>query len=125
MTEVDAILAKHRSDGKRLCYAVTLAPVTTVHQFGNRAVAKVLRCTRPLGHTDERDDATHEQHVDGACCWTPHRFDPGMAGPPEPEHYSWERCVECGQQWPCDVALIGDLLAGTIVVHHPPVNLLN
>lgn len=109
-TEINDLMAEHRSNEKRVCYAPTLEPITAVHQFGGRTEAKILRCTRPLGHTDVRRDATQAQHVDGACCYSPHRFDPDMAGPPDPTHYSWERCVKCGQDWPCDVSIIATAL---------------
>lgn len=95
MDDAAAIFDAHKSDQKFLCYASTLDPVTARHQFSNVESAKVLRCTLSLHHRGT--------HRDGACCWSPHEFSPNMAGPPEPDYHRWERCVECHQEWPCDV----------------------
>jgi hypothetical protein len=103
------IIEKHRSDENRTCYAESLGPITVEHSSG-RKDPRVLRCTRPLGHTDSRPSASPEDHVDGICCWRSHVFPPTMATPPNPGYRKWERCVECGQQWPCDVAKIGALI---------------
>ena len=103
MSTIEEIVAEHRSDEHRLCYAQTLGPITAVHQFSNRTETKVLRCTLPLGH--------EEDHRDAACCYSRHVFSLSMATPPQPEHRNLERCVKCRQDWPCDVALIGDVLA--------------
>lgn len=92
------IASKHVSDEKRLCYAPSLGPVTAKHVFSGNIEAKVLRCTLPLGHVGN--------HKDGACCYSPHYYGRDMSGPSDPEWHRWERCVECGQAWPCDVERI-------------------
>lgn len=101
---IEGIVAAHVSDGHRLCYAPTLGPITAKHQFGGHIEAKVLRCTWMLDHTGD--------HRDAACCYTPHRFGREMAGPPEPDHIRWERCVACKQSWPCDVERIRAAMEG-------------
>lgn len=89
------IFEKHRSNEKRICYAPSLGPITALHQFSGRIGAKVMRCTEDFGHDGD--------HKDGACCYSPHRYGNNMAGAPDPSWHNWERCVECHQEWPCDV----------------------
>lgn len=99
---VEEIIAKHQSNGRRLCYAQSLGPITVRHQFSDRIAPKVLRCTEPFDHEGD--------HRDGACCWRPHTFSREMAGPSEPEYHNLQQCVECERTWPCDVAKIGEML---------------
>lgn len=94
------IFEKHRSDGRRFCFALSHGEITVVHS-GTKAFAKQLICSMPLGHEGD--------HVDSMCCWRSHRFTADMAGDPNPGHRNTERCVECGKSWPCDVARLAEL----------------
>jgi hypothetical protein len=108
-----AVAEGHDSDGHVLCYAQTWGQILAKHQFSGSMAAERYRCTRPLGHTDEDTrggTGDGSLHRDAAHCYTPHYFNPEMAGPPEPEHHKWQRCVKCNQTWPCDMQKIREAL---------------
>lgn len=110
---IDEIIAKHRSDERFVCYAETLGKVKVAHGHLGKDIREItLICTERLGHEGD--------HKDGVHCWTPHRFPVAMATEPNPGRYNWEHCVECGKEWPCDVALIGQQMAESEPVVHVP-----